>query len=1075
MSGIEIAAIGLGTQVARIACGVWVADESLSGQIGSSLIDVVSQRLTSTREQRQFRRVWEQAAELVADRIEPLIHAEFRRLDEGERIAVIDAVAATFRAASLNEADLFARDLDAGYLDRHVRSQDPGRVDRAGLVQDGTALYSLLLRECCAYVIEIVRTLPQAGIVALTEVLRRERQVLDDLRTVLERLPARRGLDDFERDYRQLVANQLDRVEFFGATLSESSRRYPLSVAYLSMSMSGDFTFPSEEPTSPERGMSTASSATVDTVLADRRRLFVRGQAGIGKTTLLQWIAVQSARSNFSGQLNGWNNTVPFFIPLRRFATGDLPGPERFVADLGRHIVAEMPGDWAHAQLRAGRAVVLIDGVDELAEDLRQEVRTWLSALVGTFPEARYVITSRPAAAPADWLDHDGFTVAEMEPMSRSDVPVFVRRWHDAMRDQSAGADERAELDRCEANLLQELTTQRHLRQLAGYPLLCALLCALHRDRRGHLPTNRMELYDVALQMLLDRRDHERRINHGPTLSRTDKMLLLRDIAYWLIRNNWLSTSAARVEERIETKLRSMGHITSSAAEVYQALVERSGLIREPVDGQTDFVHRTFQDYLAAAEAVAQGDIGALIANASTDLWSEMVIMASGHATFGQREQLLNGLIELAGGERDRHQGDSLRLLALASLETAPELSPGLRTLIGATAEALIPPRTMAAAESVAGSGDLALDLLLRSTPRRAVEAAATVRALARIADPAALDLLAHLAKGVSRSVFDEIVSAWSSFDAEVYARVVLRDSPLEPAFGGHLRVSRAEHFRAARHLRNLCGLTYDGNEVPDFAILGQLPQLRFLQMPNSVIDDIEVLRGASIEELNVFGGSDEAMHPLDVSRASEVANLRRLTSLHRQCRSRAALPPSIVDVSLFDPSRDMLEVLQDSTDLEALRLRHARGLKDLRSLYFLTNPLRIGLQYCMNLADISSVGRWASSLIVLELLGSYSFDLGPLAELHQLRTLYVNSDLLDKISPVRLRALESLDILADHAELDLGTVNFPPQLRRVRIFGTLAELRLGRLAHRPDVTVSVARKVRMISPRGHLCRITRW
>lgn len=72
--------------------------------------------------------------------------------------------------------------------------------------------------------------------------LRRERQVLDELRTVLERLPERRGLADFARDYRQLVAGVLDQVEFFGATLAESSRRYPLSVAYLSLTVSGEFT-----------------------------------------------------------------------------------------------------------------------------------------------------------------------------------------------------------------------------------------------------------------------------------------------------------------------------------------------------------------------------------------------------------------------------------------------------------------------------------------------------------------------------------------------------------------------------------------------------------------------------------------------------------------------------------------------------------------------------------------------------------------------------------------------------------------------------------------------------------------
>jgi hypothetical protein len=42
---------------------------------------------------------------------------------------------------------------------------------------------------------------------------------------------------------------------------------------------------------------------------------------------------------------------------------------------------------------------------------------------------------------------------------------------------------------------------------------MCALVCALHRDRRGHLPHSRMELYQAALSMLLVRRDRERSID----------------------------------------------------------------------------------------------------------------------------------------------------------------------------------------------------------------------------------------------------------------------------------------------------------------------------------------------------------------------------------------------------------------------------------------------------------------------------------------------------------------------------------------------------------------------------------
>jgi hypothetical protein len=125
VSGLETVAIALGTAVAKAACGVWLGDQRFAGEIGSGVVDLVAQRMTSAREQRRFRRLWDQAAELVADRVEPLVRHEFRGLPEHERLAAVDAVRSTFEAAVLTEAALFDQDLDAGFLDRHLRSQDP--------------------------------------------------------------------------------------------------------------------------------------------------------------------------------------------------------------------------------------------------------------------------------------------------------------------------------------------------------------------------------------------------------------------------------------------------------------------------------------------------------------------------------------------------------------------------------------------------------------------------------------------------------------------------------------------------------------------------------------------------------------------------------------------------------------------------------------------------------------------------------------------------------------------------------------------------------------------------------------
>ncbi|MDQ7907333.1 NACHT domain-containing protein [Phytohabitans sp. ZYX-F-186] len=819
MPGLEVAAISLGAAVARAACGVWLGDHRIAAEVGASVIDQAAERLTSARERRRFHRIWDEAAELVAERI--LALREPRDLPPNEREAAIHAVRETFEAARLTEDDLFKQDLDAGYLDRYLRAQDPGRAERAGLAEGAVRLYDLVLRECAAYAIEAVHALPGAGLAGITELLRRDRQILDDIRAVLERLPERRGLHDFERDYRQLVANRLDQVEFFGVTLSESSRRYPLSVAYLSLTARaarapGDL----------------LGADQVERVLARSDRLFVRGQAGTGKTTLLHWIAVHSARGSFPERLTAWNGTVPFFLPLRRYAAAELPAPEAFLQEVGRHIAQEMAPGWVQRQLRSGRAIVLLDGVDELAEERRDEVKRWLTDLITAFPRARYVVTSRPAAAPEEWLAAAGFLAAELEPMTPTQVRAFAHRWHEAIRSGCTTEPERAEVTEQEERLLDALDHHRHLRQLAGYPLLCALLCALHRDRRGQLPGNRMELYEIALHMLLERRDRERRIDTQPVIGRTEQTLLLSDLAYWLIRNGWSDAARADAIDRLAAKLRAMPQVKAEPAQVYRVLLERTGLLREQVEGRVDFVHRSFEEYLAAKQAVDEGDFGVLRAHAHESQWHEVVVMAAGHASAAGREALLGGLLARAR-ERDvpRTHRDLLGLVALACLETSPERSPALERSIREATAKLVPPQGEAAARALGRAGPFAIDLLMASEPNNEYAAVLTIEAVRESGDPAALPLLARFGGDSRHSVVDALVRAWPHFDPEEYAARVLADSPLH---AGELTVDDPSLLPALRWLRRLTHLTAAVSGPGGLGFVRDLPALRALEVAAS-------------------------------------------------------------------------------------------------------------------------------------------------------------------------------------------------------------------------------------------------
>ncbi|GAB2828124.1 NACHT domain-containing protein [Actinoallomurus bryophytorum] len=948
--------LGLGAAVVKAACKVWLKDHAFAADTSAAVIDVINARVSGTRERRRVQRLFEDLEETVADKLQSTLKHEFGGLPVNERNAAVLAVTDTFDGARLVEDDIFAADLDPLFLERNVRAEWPDAV--RDLAPPAAALYDRVLGECCAYIIEVARDLPAFDAGAFTEILRRQSQILGGVRELLDRVPglgATSPDEAFTGRYRYQVANILDRLELFGVTAADSVRRYPLSLAYIRLRVSSPV---------PDR---MTGPVTVDDALARGSRLFLRGDAGSGKTTLLQWLAVRAATGDLSGPLTSWNDSVPFLIPLRRYVGRALPAPEDFLSQAGRHIADEMPEGWVRRRLAGGRALVLVDGIDELPEAERAPARAWLGELTAAYPAARYVVTSRPTAAGEDWLSAEDFDSAELRPMSWPDIEEFVRHWHSAVGGSRVDEDELTRLRSYEEALLGALRSRRHLRALAVTPLLCALLCALHLDRRTQLPRDRMELYGIALEMLLERRDVERRIRgNGPDLSYTDKLLLLQDLAYWLIRNGMSDAPVDRAVERIAHRLSSMYRLSADASTVFGHLLVRSGLLREPVAGRVDFVHRTFQEYLAARAAIEADDVGALVKNAHHDQWREVVVMAAGHAQPRQREELLRMLLDR--GDNDGDGWQALHVLAVACLETSPQLAPDTYARIQQVAGELLPPRSRSDADALARAGEFVLDLLAERPVTTNQHAAPTIRLAAAIGGDTALEVIARCARFVEPLAELELNAAWDRFDADRFAQKVLAHSPhaAELTIGGN----RMDQIRALRHVTVLRALNL--TSVPEELDLDEnLPRhsLTKLKIINCdwltrLLPALEAEQLRDLEVLEMIGCGPRSLHEL----SRWAGTLREL----------AIWPAAVSDIGSLPP-------LPELQDLFCIDVRGSLApLREMPALRRLT----LGAVEPIDLTPLQDLKR----LERLELYGSTLFDHSPLMGREGL-TIHLNED----------------------------------------------------------------------------------
>jgi hypothetical protein len=931
--------IALAAAVVKAGAKIWLKDESFAADMSASVTDLVASRISGDLDQRRVRRFFEDLEVPVARRFRAFRETEFGGLPENEWNAAVIGAGESFDRARLTAKVLFTHDLNPLFLERLVQS-DRIRATR-DLTGDGTALYDRLIVEGCAYVIEIADKLPHFQAAAFTELLRRDRQILERIDEVLDRIPDRVDGDSQEARFvtacRRHIATRLDRLELFG--LDFESRWYPLSIAYVSLRT--------------EQQVDAGEQAVEDRLAASARTMLV-GRAGSGKTTVLQWLAVGAARSSFTGALVHLNEHFPFFIRLRDYVGTMPPKPEEFLAGTARLLVDEAPRGWIRAQLDSGRALVLIDGVDELPSDERGRVAEWLSDLTERFPNAVYVVTARPAAVAADWLTDTGFAHSSLEAMPPSLAQTFVRNWHEAARQQLAGTDEREQLDGYERSLLADITRDRYLRDLADTPLLAGLLCALNRYLRSGLPRRRSEIYERALAMF-DQRDQARSILPPQVrLDLTAKTHLLADLALWMIRNGESEVDLNAAVAQIGRSLAGLPNADYQVSAVFRFLLERSGLLRLPAEGRVDFVHRTFQEFLAAKAAIDGDAIGELVRNADNDQWGEVVVLAAGQANHTQAARLLRGLLRRNWRGQQRY---GRRVLAVACLQEIRSLDPGLRRDVEMLIPDLLPPRSMEQAEQLSAAGELLIPLLVSywsgSTGRE--KAPEIIRAASLIGGTAAMNLIRDVIVHLEVSEADtdaELSRAWQYFDADDYVQTVLAASKTRT-----LLITNNGHLRALAHLRSIESLTIqlgDG-EVVDISSIAGFAQLKRLSLsPVSASLDLSSLAACP------------ALESLALSRYP-YKDLSRLPTLQ-----------TVTGMDLEAQALVNLTGIVRQTGIVTLTLRGCKNLINMESLSSLP-----GLQHVtfieIQLLSLSGLKPRNSSLHI-DLLRCNEVDLAPLA-----------------------------------------------------------------------------------------------
>lgn len=843
---LETLITGVGAAVAQATLKMWLKDreiaaagaEELSGFLIKKIPDLLRRNDTQTLFDQKIR-------DLAGDSIHKVLRQEAGDIPE-ERLGVIaNAAAETLARTPIDAGILVAHNLDDDALVEYFLSRTGaagGNPALAGrdpddrlFTADEQRIYRRILSHASQLIVDMASHFPRFEERVTAELLQRIGDIAQQVIDGFNRVAAGQA-DAFEADYRNACVRGYDQLELFGVDLHETNRRYNLSIAYVTLMV--------ERSHSHAGSGQSRDSVPADQALADHRRLFIRGPAGSGKTTLLQWFAVFAAARRLDGNLAPFNECVPFLIKLRHFSETPLPAPEEFPHQASRALGGLAPANWVRARLKSGKALVLIDGLDQASARQQKEVRTWLRDLIGAFPKARYLVTSRPHAAEEGWLDADQFVDAELQDMTRSDIHAFIAHWHQAVAQGLRDAEEKAKVLALTDSLKTKLGQNAAIYRLATSPLLCALLCALHRQRVKNLPSDRIQLYGSCVDMFF-RRDEEREIAATDYLVLSDrqKESLLQNLAWWMIRNGKTTATPEEAGNRFERAYQRLRGDKPPARgeDVMQLFLHRIGIIRELAHQKIDFPHRTFQEYLAAKGAIEEDDLDLLVRHAHDVQWREVVILATGLLPSRRAESLLQGL--LTRGDHDPEHRHALYLVAVAGLEVlvaAQDAASRIEQQVGKRIEQILPPRDPTDARELAAAGDLAVPYLTNPRSMTVNQAAAGVRALALIGTEQAYNALGRYLDDERVGVRQQIFASYQvAPDPTAYVKAIFdRMTKIDSSSVPHL-----SDIRMLETCVDLQPLDTSRTQVSGPSVLGASTDLQSPDTSGSSVSEASVLQ----------------------------------------------------------------------------------------------------------------------------------------------------------------------------------------------------------------------------------------
>jgi predicted MPP superfamily phosphohydrolase/energy-coupling factor transporter ATP-binding protein EcfA2 len=343
--------------------------------------------------------------------------------------------------------------------------------------------------------------------------------------------------------------------------------------------------------------------------LAGRQNcLLLRGDAGTGKTTLVKHLAYSLAHGTGPAPLRGCLPVILFLkdlVPIYENKVKQEPGKISFEMLLEIYLEDEdqrrrhrcpLTMETLNAFLGHHRALILLDGLDEVPEKIRGDLVNLVHRFQFAHKENRFLITGRPHGIEGRARLCFGKYLKSIEPLNNKKSREFISRWFQAVSGQAKGL---GKIDA--ARLIDDIVQHEHARIFTENPLLLTALCIFYLVGGKRIPDQRADLYDRIVSNLLYRRFHDPA--EPGNVNRVREFLAHLAFVMHTGHNKNIETYSAvellklinrpfEYEDAFDYKKRMKDR--------FDGIEPVCGLLNRQIGGEIEFAHLSFQEFLAA-------------------------------------------------------------------------------------------------------------------------------------------------------------------------------------------------------------------------------------------------------------------------------------------------------------------------------------------------------------------------------------------------------------------------------------------------------------------------------------------